>query len=150
MRRSSMRPPTVVAIWLALGACATPVDGGPDPLDGAITAVAAEVNLDAALMGAAGTVEEARAELARHLASMEETLETVRQRLADRCDARSRGMGTMAELVSQIEIRLAAYAAEIAAAGSMPAVADAARRYGDEMDALLERIMERWNGIDCR
>ncbi len=149
MRRSSERPILVVAISLALGACAASVDTAPDPLDDALTAVAAEVNLDAALMGTATTVDEARAELGRHLDSMDDVLRAVRQRLGDRCDARSRGMSTMAELVSLVEARLASYAAEIAAAGSMPAVADATRRYGDDMDVLLERIMERWNGIDC-
>jgi hypothetical protein len=148
-----MRALTRLALLAALvwaPACVIHLDGhGPDGLDDAIRAAAAEVNLHHAMMGGAADMDEVRGEVARHEAKMDDRLRRMHREMDDGWCHDHGDMDAMHGTLDQVEAREAAYQAAVGAA-STPAEARAlCATYGEDMEALFSRMMDRWRSMDC-
>jgi hypothetical protein len=140
----------VLALCLATPACVIHLHGdGADLLDEAIRDAAAEVNLHHAMIIGAADLDEVEAEAARHDQAMGDRLRTVRRRVDDDGCADHHGMDAMASLADQLAARHAAYVAELAAVTTVSAAHLACDRYGDDMEVMFGRMMDRWTTMDC-
>jgi hypothetical protein len=118
-----------------------------DDIDRAIQRAAGEVNLHYVNVMDAPTYVEARAEVARHAPVMYARLAEVRDRLDD--SGCLDGAGSMHGMVDAAAARLDAYVAETDTMASRADLRDACERYGDDMDHLLGRMLDRWDAIWC-
>lgn len=140
----------VLALLVVAPGCVIHVDGhGPDLLDEAIRDAAAEVNLHHAMMTGAATMDEVRAEVARHDAAMHDRLAEMHHRMDDWYCTDYSGMDAMGGMMDQVEAREAAYQTQISAATTVVAAHELCGDYGDDMDQLFGRMMNRWMMMDC-
>lgn len=136
-------------VWLAPG-CAMHLGGhGPEMLDEAIRDAAAEVNLHHALMGGADDMNEVRVEMSRHAAAMDDRLREMRRRVDDWSCEDHGGMDALEGLMEEVEAREAAYRVDMRGMGDVAGAREVCGRYGDEMDEMLGRMMNRWRMMDC-
>ena len=140
----------VLALLVVAPACAIHLDDhGPDMLDEAIRSAAAEVNLHHAMMTSAQTMDDVRAEVARHDGAMDDRLREMHRRMNDWGCVDYGGMHAMDGMLDEVEAREAAYATEVAAATTVTGARDVCAHYGDDMDVLFGRMMNRWTMMDC-
>lgn len=140
----------LAALLVAAPACVIHLDGhGPDQLDDAIRDAGAEVNLHHALMTGAQTMEAVRAEVARHTAAMDDRVRELQRRMNDWYCVDYGGMDALEHMLDELEDREHAYQTDMAALTSVVAAHEACGDYGDDMDELLGRMMNRWMSMDC-
>lgn len=136
----------LLAAALVLTGCAIYIDDDETELERAVAAVGAEVNLHHANVESARTLDQVAAELTRHRFAIADRLDDVSARLDD---CWGYGMSDMRDRLRRVEERVDAYLAEMGGMVSMPDAMGACDRYGDDMDDLLGRMMNRPMTVDC-
>lgn len=148
--RARLRTGFAVLALLVAPACAIHLDGhGPDMLDDAIRDAAAEVNLHHARMTGAESMDEVRVEVTRHAVAMDDRMHEMRRRMDHWYCSDYGGMSTLEGMLDQVEAREHAYRADMAPLTSVVAAREECAQYGDDMEELFGRMMNRWMMMDC-